>query len=168
MTMADPVPELDTRFSDPDAVATPWPDAQRAIETAELFWIATVRPNGQPNVTPLPAVWDDGALHFCTGPEEQKGVNLARNPRCTLTTGVNRWKEGLDVVVEGDARRITDHERLGELAARWAAKYHGDWQFDVKDGAFHHGGGAAYVFAVEPNKVLAFAKGQFAQTRYRF
>jgi hypothetical protein len=29
-------------------------------------------------------------------------------------------------------------------------------------------GGSAVVFEVAPTKVLAFAKGRFAQTRYRF
>lgn len=73
---ADPVTELDTRFSDPAAVATPWEDVRRAIERAELFWISTVRADGRPHVTPLPAVWVYDALHFCTGATEQKGVNL--------------------------------------------------------------------------------------------
>src|SRR5204863_238207 len=93
MTAADPIAELDTRFSDPNAVVTSWADAQRAIEEAELFWIATVRVDGRPHVTPLPAVWQDGALHFCTGAAEQKGGNLARNPQCTsgpLTTSVSK------------------------------------------------------------------------------
>jgi hypothetical protein len=47
-------------------------------------------------------------------------------------------------------------------------KYNGYWHFDVADGAFHHEGGEALVFAVAPVKVIAFAKGDFAQTRYRF
>jgi general stress protein 26 len=167
-TDVDPVTELDPRFSDPHAVATPWADVRRVLDEAELFWISTVRPDGRPHVTPLPAVWDGGALHFCTGAAEQKGLNLSRNPHCVLTTGTNTWKVGLDVVVEGDARRITDQTRLQQLAARWESKYHGDWRFDVADGAFHHGGGDALVYAVAPIKVLSFAKGTFAQTRHLF
>ena len=130
---------------------------------AELFWISTVRTDGRPHVTPLPAVWSQDALHFCTGPGEQKAVNLAADPRCALTTGNNRWKAGLDVVVEGTARRITDDARLRALADAWAHKYHGDWAFDVADGAFVGAGGPAHVFSVAPDKVLAFAKGDFAQ-----
>jgi len=39
----------------------------------------------------------------------------------------------------------------------------------VGNGAFQSaGGGEALVFAVRPTKVLAFAKGDFAQTRFRF
>jgi general stress protein 26 len=165
----EPLPEQDIRFGDPDAPPTPWADALRVLETAELFWISTVRADGRPHVTPLPAVWYEGRLHFCTGPAEQKAVNVARNPRVALTTGCNLWKEGLDLVVEGTAVRVTDETRLRALADLWRTKYHGDWDFRVADGLFHHeDGGSAVVFGVAPVKVLAFAKGLFAQTRYRF
>jgi hypothetical protein len=169
MPSPEPVAELDVRFSDPDASPTPWEDVRRAIRDAELFWISTVRPDGRPHVTPLPAVWQDDTLYFCTGAAEQKGVNLARNGSCALTTGTNAWKSGLDVVVEGTAVRVSDESLLRQLADAWASKYHGDWIFEVADGAFHQeGGGEALVFAVRSAKVLAFAKGDFAQTRFRF
>ena len=168
MATADPMAELDARFSDPGAVVTPWDDARRVIDDAELFWISTIRADGRPHVTPLPAVWRDGALHFCTGASEQKGLNLARNAHCTLTTGNNTWKAGLDVVIEGYAERITDEIRLQSLADAWESKYNGDWHFDVANGAFQGEGGEALVFEVIPIKVFAFAKGNFAQTRYRF
>jgi general stress protein 26 len=165
----EPVPEQDIRFGDPEGPPTPWADARRVLETAELFWISTVRVDGRPHVTPLPAVWYDDRLHFCTGPQEQKAMNIARNPRVALTTGCNLWKEGLDVVVEGTAVRITDEPRLCGLADLWRSKYQGDWDFTVEDGLFHHeDGGSAVVFGVAPVKVLAFSKGLFAQTRYRF
>ncbi len=164
----EPIPEQDVRFGDPEASSTPWVDARRLLETAELFWISTARADGRPHVTPLPAVWYDDRLHFCTGPAEQKAVNLARNPQVTLTTGSNRWKEGLDVVVEGRAVQVTDDDRLRTLADLWRRKYRGDWDFAVEHGVFRHeDGGSAVVFEVAPTKILAFAKGRFAQTRYR-
>jgi nitroimidazol reductase NimA-like FMN-containing flavoprotein (pyridoxamine 5'-phosphate oxidase superfamily) len=163
-----PVTELDTRFSAPGAVATPWPTVERLLEEAELFWLSTVRATGAPHVTPLPAVWIFGALHFSTGAGEQKAVNLARANSVVLTTGTNVWKSGLDVVVEGRAERVTDQQRLHELADAWARKYNGEWDFEVVDDTFEHHGGKALVFGVVPTKVLSFAKGDFAQTRYRF
>lgn len=168
MPKTEPVVDLDARFSAPRASATTWAEVRRVIEEAELFWISTVRSDGRPHVTPLPAVWSDGALYFCTGAGEQKGVNLARNPSCTLTTGNNAWKAGLDVVIEGTATRVTDDALLQALAEAWESKYEGDWHFDVANGAFHHEGGEALVFKVAPAKALAFAKGEFAQTRFRF
>jgi hypothetical protein len=38
----------------------------------------------------------------------------------------------------------------------------------VANGAFQGDAGEALVFEVAPAKILAFAKGEFAQTRYRF
>jgi general stress protein 26 len=165
--MDEPVTELDERFSDPGAEATGWDATRQALEAAQLAWVSTVRADGRPHVTPLVAVWLDGAFHFCTGPAEQKAINLTTNPHVVLTTGCNEWDHGLDVVVEGEARRVTDPAMLRRLAAAWATKWDGSWKFDVADGGFHHdAGGLALVFAVEPTKVLAFGKGPFSHTRH--
>jgi nitroimidazol reductase NimA-like FMN-containing flavoprotein (pyridoxamine 5'-phosphate oxidase superfamily) len=160
---------LDQRFSDPDAAATGWDETRRVLETGELFWISTVRADGRPHVTPLVAVWLDGALHFSTGAAEQKAVNLRGNPHVILTTGCNGWDQGLDVVVEGDAVQVTDDNMLNRLAEAWAAKWDGRWHYQVRDGSFQHeGGGAALVFSVRPTKILAFAKGAFSHTSHTF
>jgi hypothetical protein len=42
---------------------TDWEDTRRILETAQIFWICTVRANAKPHVTPLVAVWLDGAFH---------------------------------------------------------------------------------------------------------
>jgi ABC-type transport system substrate-binding protein len=115
-------------------------------------------------------VWADDALHFCTGASEQKAVNLRGNRHVILSTGTNAWNEGLDVMVEGDAVRVTDDDALRRLAAAWTAKWDGSWQYQVRDGVFRHPGGEepVLVFAVTPAKVLAFAKGDFSHTTHRF
>src|SRR5262245_14476081 len=100
--MKEPTTTLDTRCSDPGAVATEWQDTRRILEMAELFCISTVRPDGRPHVTPLVAIWLDEAIHFCTGATEQKASTCC-NPHVILTTGCNHWNTGIDVVVEGDA-----------------------------------------------------------------
>ncbi|CAL9567762.1 pyridoxamine 5'-phosphate oxidase family protein [Streptomyces sp. enrichment culture] len=164
-----PEARLDARYSDPEAGPPPWSEVERLISGAELFWISTVRPDGRPHVTPLPAVWSEGALHFCTGPEERKARNLAGNPHVVLTTGTNTWNRGYDVVVEGEAVRIADEARLRVLAAAWEEKYGSFWHFEVRDGHFHHGPGHALVFSVAPRTVFGFGKGEpFSQTRWRF
>ncbi|MFA1545767.1 pyridoxamine 5'-phosphate oxidase family protein [Actinomadura chokoriensis] len=166
--MKNPISQLDERFSDPGVEPVPWATTLEALESAQLYWITTVRSDGRPHVTPLVAVWLDDALHFTTGPEEQKALNLAGNPRVALTTGCNRWDGGLDVVVEGAAERVTARPDLERLTAAWATKWDGRWEFQVTDSGFGHAEGGALVFAVRPTKILAFAKGAsaFAQTRY--
>src|SRR5262245_41245857 len=158
---------LDSRFSDPSATATPWEETERALRAAELYWITTVRADGRPHVTPLIGIWFEGAMHFTTGLEEQKARNLAGNPQVALTTGANTWAQGLDVVVEGSAARVTDGAVLERLAAAIEEKYGAVWHFDVGDGVFEHGGGEAAVFRVEAAKVMAFAKDPHGQTSYR-
>ena len=137
-----------------------------------MFWLTTVRADGRPHVTPLVAVWLDGAIYFGTGADEQKARNLRVNPRVILTTGCNLWDQGLDVVVEGDAAPVTDDALLTQLAAAWARKWDGRWQYEARDGSFHEAGaagqGGVVVFSVNPTKVLAFGRGTFTQTRHRF
>ena len=161
--------QIDTRFSDPEAEATPWSEVVAALERAELYWITTVRADGRPHVTPLIGVVAEEAVHFCTGLDEQKGRNLEHNDRVAITTGNNTWAAGLDVVVEGQAVRITDDDQLQRLAEAWEAKYGSVWHFDVYDGMFRHAdGGGAAVFRVKPAKVMAFAKDPHGQTTFRF
>ena len=165
----EPVPELDQRFSSEDASPTPWPEARDRLRDAEVFWVSTVRPDGRPHVTPLIAVWLDDALYFCTGPTERKARNLEENCHVILTTGCNLIGEGLDVVVEGEAVRLTDDAQLMRIADAYASKYGSDWHFDVRDGLFVHEAGTALVFEVAPRKAFGFRKGdEFSQTRWRF
>ena len=117
--MSEPTTALDDRFSEPGASPTSWDDTMRTLETAELFWLTTVRADGRPHVSPLVAVWLDRAIHFSTGASEQKAVNLRSNPHVTLTTGCNQWDRGLDVVLEGDAVQVTDDNALQRLADAW-------------------------------------------------
>jgi nitroimidazol reductase NimA-like FMN-containing flavoprotein (pyridoxamine 5'-phosphate oxidase superfamily) len=166
--MTTPSTELDPRFSEPGAQPTSWQETLAAISQAEMFWISTVRTDGRPHVTPLVAVWLDDALHFSTGAGEQKALNLANNSRVALMTGAGDWQSGLDVVVEGEAVRVTDPEQLQRLADAWAQKWDGRWRYSVDNEGFRHEVGAALVFAVRPSKVLAFAKGSFSHTRHRF
>lgn len=169
MNMTSPEEILVERFSEPGVPPTPWSQVEEVLGNAELFWLSTVRSDGRPHVAPLPAVWHDRSLHFCTGADEQKAVNIERNARVALTTGNDRWKEGLDIVVEGNAVRIDDVSKLQVLADLWRTKYSGDWDYKVGNGVFIHGEDAeAIVFEVPPVKVLSFAKGRFAQTRYSF
>lgn len=179
--------ELDTPFSQPGSVATDWTRVQQILADADTCWLTTVRGDGRPHVTPLVAVWHDDAMYFCTGETEQKAVNLRTNVEVVLTTGCNGWQEGIDVVVEGSARQVTDDALLADLAALWATKWDGSWQFVVRHGAFEHGTGAddgggggggedegggeghgrALVFAITIAKVLSFDKGGGAATRHR-
>jgi hypothetical protein len=164
--------KLDARFSEATEPVG-WQAVSDALRAAELYWLTTVRGDGRPHVTPLIGAWIDDAFVFCTGPEEQKARNLAHSTAVTVTTGVNTWNDGLDVIVEGGAERLTGREQLARLADAIREKYGGDWDFSPSDDGFGHtdDSGAshiAYVFRVRPAKVLAFAKSPHGQTTFRF
>jgi pyridoxamine 5'-phosphate oxidase-like protein len=166
-----PAGELDPRFSSEGAAPTAWEDARRELETAEVYWVASVRPEGRPHVTPIAAIWLDGALHFVTGENEPKARNLARNPHCVVTTGHNVF-DGLDAVLEGEAVRLSDTPALQRLADAHATKYDRRFRFRVRDGALYHEDGPAdkvLAYRVHAAKGLGFAKGAvFSHTRWRF
>jgi hypothetical protein len=168
MPRTDPVTEIDARYSDEGAAPTPWSEGRDRLEAAELYWLTTIRPDGRLHATPLIGVWAKDALYFCTGPDEQKAKNLARDRHCLLTTGSNALKEGFDLIVEGEAVKVDDDAVLKGIAEAYEAKYGSDWHFDVRDGAFHHGPGEAWVFEVAPSAVYGFGKGPYSHTRWRF
>ncbi|MEU8636161.1 pyridoxamine 5'-phosphate oxidase family protein [Amycolatopsis sp. NPDC048633] len=149
---------LDERFSDPGTEATAWAETVQALEAAQISWLTTVRADGRPHVTPLVAIWLDGALHFSTGETEQKYLNLLANPNVVLTTGRDSWDDALDVMVEGVAERVTGRAKLARLAEAWLAKWDGSWVYEATDETLRQGEHDAVVFAVEPAKVLAFGR----------
>ena len=142
------------------------PDVEEFLRAPNVAALSTVSPDGRPHVTPLLAVWLDGTLYFCTGPSERKAKNLMGNSHCVITTGCNVL-EGLDVVVEGEAMRVSEEAKLQRLADTYASKY--DWHYTVRDGAFYGEGGRAEVYEVAPTTAFGFGKGEtFSQTRWRF
>ena len=134
-------------------------------------WLVTIDPDGRPHVTPLLGVWSAGALYFTTGATERKARNLAHNAQCILTTGCNTL-DGLDLVVEGQAARVSDAAERRTVADAYEAKYGA--HFTAPEGTWFGLGDAirnddVVLLRVMPAKVFGFGKGKpFSQTRYRF
>jgi len=172
MTVEGPVAELQPQFSSDDATPTSWAETRGHLEKAEVFWLTTVRPDGRPHVTPLLSVWLNGALYFCTGPSERKAKNIAHNAHCVLTTGCNALSEGLDLVVEGEATKVSDETELRRVADTYEGKY--GPHFTAPEGIFFGLGdairsGDGLVYRVAPSTAFGFGKGKpFSQTCWRF
>jgi hypothetical protein len=67
-------------------------------------------------VTAVGALWLDGAFWFQTGAGTRKGRNVARDPRCSIAVSIH----DADVVIEGDAARVTEPGALARIAKAWA------------------------------------------------
>lgn len=89
-------------------------------------WLATINGDGSPHVTGVGALWVDGTFWFETGEHTRKARNLARDPRCTLSTSTREF----DLVVDAVASRVTDPPTVAAMAERWAA---GGWPARVDD-----------------------------------
>jgi Pyridoxamine 5'-phosphate oxidase len=95
-----------------DAGSAPAPGALNSRAT----WLATVNEDGSPHVTAVGALWLDGTFWFQTGAGTRKGRNVARDPRCSIAVSIL----DADVVIEGDAARVTGPGALTRIAKAWA------------------------------------------------
>lgn len=93
------------------------------------FFLGTVGPDGRPHAAGIGALWLDGDLYFTSSPATRKSRNLAANPACTISARL----EGMDLVLEGNAARVTDQLTLGAAAARFRE---GGWPAQVEGDAF--------------------------------
>ena len=93
------------------------------------FFLSTVGPDGKPHSAGFGAAWYDGDLYFTSGPGTRKSRNIAENPACTVSVRL----PGLDLVLEGDAVRVTDRPTLERIVALYRD---GGWPAEVDGDAF--------------------------------
>ena len=103
--------------------------AVRALGPEAHFFLGTVRPDGRPHAAGIGAAWFDGDLYFQCGPETRKARNIASNPDCTISGSL----PSMDLVFEGEARRVTDAPTLEAIAALYRE---GGWPVQVDGDAF--------------------------------
>jgi hypothetical protein len=113
----------------------PWSRALAALESNEprdrTPFLATTRPDGRPHLAGVGALWEDGKVYFVSGAGTRKSRNVAHNASCAISMSL----KGIDLVIEGRARHVTDEPTLERLAKRYADQ---GWPATVKDGAFTH------------------------------
>jgi Pyridoxamine 5'-phosphate oxidase len=88
--------------------------AQDAVNS-RTTWLCTVNADGSPHLTAVGALWLDGTFWFQTG-ATRKRHNVARDPRVSLAVSIR----DADVVVEGDAVRVTEPGAVARIAKAWA------------------------------------------------
>jgi hypothetical protein len=173
MTERDPIDVSDLDIYDSGG-PMPWERARTALAEGlprmeTPVFLGTVRPDGRPHSAGIGALWHDGDLYFTSGPGTRKSRNLAGNPACTLSARL----EGLDLVLEGEAARVTDPAVLEPVAAAYRD---GGWPAEVDGDAFTAPYSAQsagpppwhlYRFTVHAAIGVAFVE-PFAATRWTF
>jgi hypothetical protein len=134
-------------------------------------WLATINPDGTPHITGVGGLWADGAFWFETGDRTRKAKNLARDPRCTMSVSTHEF----DLVVDGEAHKVTDPPTVAAMARRWAAE---GWPARVDDtgraltaefSAQSAGPPPWFVYRLVPRQTTALGTVEpFGATRWRF
>ncbi|POM27874.1 Pyridoxamine 5'-phosphate oxidase [Actinomadura rubteroloni] len=112
-----------------DDPALPWSRAHERlkvdlVEMSTPVFLGTTRPDGRPHSAGIGALWLDDDLYFTSGPDTRKSRNLAANPSCTLSIRL----QGIDLILEGEATRVTDPETLTAVARAYSE---GGWPAEV-------------------------------------
>jgi hypothetical protein len=157
----------DTVVEKLDTGSAPSPDSLNSRTT----WLVTVNEDGSPHVTAVGALWLDGAFWFQTGAATRKGRNVERDPRCSIAVSIL----DADVVIEGEAARVTEASELARIAKAWAD---GGWPVepDVSGAGITAPFNAPSlgpppwsVYRIEPRSaIVALAKDPGGLTRFRF
>ncbi len=104
-----------------------------------------------------------------SGAGTRKSRNVAHNADCAVSIS----RTGIDLVIEGRARQVTDDETLQRLAKRYAED---GWPATVKDGAITHEYSAPsagpppwYLYEIEPTTVFGvLSEAPGGATRWDF
>jgi PPOX class probable F420-dependent enzyme len=133
-----------------------WEWAVERLAASHDYWLATTWADGRPHVMPVWGVWEDAGLWFSSSLQARKARNLARDPRCVLTTDNPREP----VVLEGIAELVRDIQAIGRFAAWTNAKYGTDYapEFFEENGCYR----------VRPTWVFALDSSRFAESPTRW
>jgi PPOX class probable F420-dependent enzyme len=126
-------------------------DLLQHLSDCAHIWLATVRPDGRPQLTPVWQVWHDGRVYVSTRSETVKVANLRSNPQVALATNEDDPDDGL--LLEGVAAlRAELRDQIEPLFSR---KY--EWLLNTRP---DHD----VLIEITPIKLIAW--GQFGEGRW--
>jgi general stress protein 26 len=134
----------------------PWSHAEERLERSHNYWICTARADGRPHAMPVWGLWLEDAFYFSTARASRKGLNLARNPAVSV-----HLESGDDaVILEGEAREVSDTATIAKLNAGYRKKYQMPLWLIPEN----------VVYCVRPRVVLAWTEKNFPKdaTRWEF
>jgi hypothetical protein len=131
----------------------PWSFVEERMVAARDYWVATVRPDGRPHITPVWGLWVDGAFYFGSGPQTRKARNLSEN----RNVAVHPVDDDV-IIVEGVAEVVSDLDPVfaERVYADSVAKY-GTGSRDIEGS-----------YAVRPRVVFAWMGSSFPNTATRW
>jgi len=137
--------------------------------THRTFFLSTSGADGRVHSAGVGALWIDDRVWFTSGEGTRKSRHLAANPACAMAVSL----PGLDLVIEGRARRVTDSaslERLAEAyrAQGWPAEVDGE-DLTAPYSAPSAGPAPWHLYVLDADVAFAVASADpHGATRWRF
>ena len=114
------------------------------------IWIATVRYDGRPHLTPVWYIWLDGRIYIAIGSDSVKFENLRGNQAVAVALP----DTDKVIVLEGEAH-VPDRSTTNKLGEYFYHKY--EWDF-------RHDETADWLLVeITPHKILAWGDGYDAE-----
>jgi PPOX class probable F420-dependent enzyme len=121
-----------------------FPDSHRDLLDAQFATLATLEPNGLPQLSEVWFLHDDGELRLSLNSSRRKTKNLIERPQCGLMI-LDLENPFRYVEVRGTARVEPDAD------GAFAHKLHGKYDADVS--AYDRPGEERYVVTIEPARI---------------
>ena len=119
------------------------------IERSQIVTMSTLGPGGEPQVTAMWFLWEDGALQISLNAERQKSKNLMRDPRVSAFF-VDPENPYRTIEIRGRAEILPDSEY--QLADRVGAKYGADLRL------MDQAGGSRIAVTIVPATIHTFGE----------
>jgi PPOX class probable F420-dependent enzyme len=98
--------------------------ADERLRREREIWITTVRPDGQPQASPVGFLWDGASILVLSQPGSPKVRNLRGNPSVALNLEIDREDGASDSVLTIEGTATVTTEPIGEdEAAVYVARY---------------------------------------------
>jgi hypothetical protein len=131
------------------------------MNEALIYWVASVRPDNKPHVTPIWGAWVDDSFWMEGGANTRRFKNLARNPATVVTVELGNDA----IILDGDAERVYDlDDGLTKRLLDGYAKYIKSHGYKAEPANWDDGG----IWRVRPRKVLAWSDYPKDATRWTF
>lgn len=117
------------------------------LERSQIVTLATLGPQGEPQVTAMWFLWEDGTLRISLNTERQKAKNLMRDPRLSAFF-VDPENPYRTIEIRGTAQ--IEPDEAYELADRVGLRYGADLR------QMDQAGGSRIAVTIVPDKINAY------------
>ena len=96
-----------------DTSSPKWPHVEERLRTEVVLWLTTVRPDGQPQSSPVWFLWDGAAFLMYSMPSAGKVGNVRANPRVSVHLSDDGRGEDVatfDATAEITADPVKEHD----------------------------------------------------------